>query len=168
MNDTKNDRNNTYLTFYLDEELFGLNIQMVREVLEYTPVTRVPMTADFMLGVINVRGHVVPVVDLRRKFGLNRTEQTVNTCIIIVEIAIEGESSTMGALVDGVQEVMDIMPEQIEKSPRLGSRIETRFIQGIGKLTDRFVILLNIQSVFSLDELSMIAEMQQQTEEQNA
>ncbi|MEW6077355.1 MAG: chemotaxis protein CheW [Thermodesulfobacteriota bacterium] len=168
MNDTKNAQSNTYLTFYLDEELFGLNIQMVREVLEYTPVTRVPMTADFMLGVINVRGHVVPVVDLRRKFGLNRTEQTVNTCIIIVEIAIEGDSSTMGALVDGVQEVMDIMPEQIEKSPRLGSRIETRFIQGIGKLTDRFVILLNIQSAFSLDELSMIAEIQQQTEEQNA
>jgi purine-binding chemotaxis protein CheW len=168
MNDEKTTQSNTYLTFYLDEELFGLNIQMVREVLEYVPVTRVPMTADFMLGVINVRGHVVPVIDLRRKFGLNKTEQTVNTCIIIVELDVEGESSTMGALVDGVQEVMDIMPEQIEKSPRLGSRIETRFIQGIGKLTDRFVILLNIQSVLSLEELSMIADMQQQTEEQNA
>ena len=165
MNDAKNTQSNTYLTFYLDEELFGLNIQLVREVLEYTPVTRVPMTADFMLGVINVRGHVVPVVDLRRKFGLNGTEQTVNTCIIIVEIDVEGESSTMGALVDGVQEVMDIMPEQIEKSPRLGSRIETRFIQGIGKLTDRFAILLNIQAVFSMEELSMIADMQQKEEQ---
>jgi purine-binding chemotaxis protein CheW len=167
MNETKNTQSNTYLTFYLEEELFGLNIQLVREVLEYTPVTRVPMTAEFMLGVINVRGHVVPVVDLRQKFGLKKTEQTVNTCIIIVELEMEGESSTMGALVDGVQEVMDITPEQIEKSPRLGSRIDTRFIQGIGKLTDRFVILLNIQAVFSMEELTMIADMQQQ-EEQDA
>lgn len=166
MNETTNLQSNTYLTFYLDEELFGLNILLVREVLEYTDITKVPMTADFMRGVINVRGHVVPVVDLRQKFGLKKAEQTVNTCIIIVELDIEGESSTMGALVDGVQEVMDITPEQIEKSPRLGSRIDTRFIQGIGKLTDRFVILLDIQEIFSTRELSMISGMQQQAEEQ--
>ena len=155
---------NTYLTFHLDGELFGLNIHLVREVLEYTAITRVPMTAEFMRGVINVRGHVVPVVDLRRKFGLAKAEQTVNTCIIIVELEVDGESSTMGALVDGVQEVLDIMPGQIETTPRLGSRIDTRFIQGIAKQNDDFVILLNIQAIFSMDELSMLAEMHREDE----
>ena len=155
---------NTYLTFHLDGELFGLNIHLVREVLEYTAITRVPMTAEFMRGIINVRGHVVPVVDLRRKFGLAKAEQTVNTCIIIVELEVDGESSTMGALVDGVQEVLDIMPGQIETTPRLGSRIDTRFIQGIAKQNDDFVILLDIQAIFSMDELSMLAEMHREDE----
>jgi purine-binding chemotaxis protein CheW len=159
---------NTYLTFILDEELYGLNIHLVREVLEFTPITRMPMTAEFMRGVINVRGHVVPVVDLRRKFGLAATAQTVNTCIIIVELEVDGESSTMGALVDGVQEVLDIQPAQIEAAPRMGTKINTRFIQGIGKLGDRFVILLDIQAIFSMDELYMLAEMQQQKQEETA
>ncbi len=167
MKENTEHNSHTYLTFFLDDELYGLNILMVREVLEYTEVTRVPMTADFMRGVINVRGHVVPVVDLRKKFGLAAMEQTFNTCIIIVELEIEGESSTMGALVDGVQEVLDITPEQIEKSPRLGSRIDTHFIQGIGKLGDRFVILLDIRAIFSNRELSMISDMQQPEEEQD-
>jgi purine-binding chemotaxis protein CheW len=162
MNEKTDVQGNTYLTFNLDEELFGLNIHLVREVLEFTPVTRVPMTAEFMRGVINVRGHVVPVVDLRCKFGLASAEQTVNTCIIIVELEVDGERSTMGALVDGVQEVLDIMPGQIEAAPRMGSRIDSKFIQGIGKLGDRFVILLEIQSIFSMDELFMLSEMQQQ------
>ncbi len=164
MNDMNDIQSNTYLTFHLDDELFGLNIHLVREVLEYTAVTRVPMTADFMRGVINVRGHVVPVVDLRRKFGLARTEQTVNTCIIIVELNLDGESSTMGALVDGVQEVLDIVPEQIERAPRLGSKIDAQFIQGIAKLADNFVILLDIQAIFSMDELSLLAEIHHQEE----
>lgn len=168
MNDANEIQENTCLTFYLDEELFGLNIHLVREVLEYTPITKVPMTADFMRGVINVRGHVVPVVDLRRKFGLANAEVTVNTCIIIVELDIDGESATMGALVDGVQEVLDIPPEQIEASPRLGSKINTRFIQGIAKLGERFIIMLDIQEIFSMEELSMLAEIHQQEEEVEA
>ncbi|MFP4445591.1 MAG: chemotaxis protein CheW [Desulfosudaceae bacterium] len=162
MNETKEIQNNTYLTFHLDEELYGLNIHLVREVLEYTPITKVPMTADFMRGVINVRGHVVPVVDLRLKFGLEPAEQTVNTCIIIVELMIEGEPATMGALVDGVQEVLDITPEQIEDPPRLGSKINTRYLQGIAKLPEQFVILLDIQAIFSTEELSMLAEIHQE------
>ncbi|MFW6179939.1 MAG: chemotaxis protein CheW, partial [Desulfohalobiaceae bacterium] len=143
MSDTSASQNSTYLTFYLDQDLFGLNIDTVREVLEYTKITKVPRTADYMRGVINVRGHAVPVVDLRLKFGLQEGEQTVDTCIIIVELQLEGESSTMGILVDGVQEVLDIPAEQIEKPPRLGNRIDTQFIKGIGKLEDRFVIILD-------------------------
>ncbi len=164
MNDINDEQSNTYLTFYLDEELFGLNINLVREVLEYTAVTRVPMTADYMRGVINVRGHVVPVVDLRSKFGLDQADQTVNTCIIIVELNVDGESSTMGALVDGVQEVLNIQPEQIEAAPRLGSKIDGRFIQGIAKKADDFVILLDIQAIFSIHELSILTEIHRQEE----
>ncbi|MFZ5564006.1 MAG: chemotaxis protein CheW [Thermodesulfobacteriota bacterium] len=160
MDTTRNYQGGTYLTFYLERELFGLNIQTVREVLDYTSITRVPMTADFMRGVINVRGHVVPVVDLRSKFGMTATEHTVNTCIVIVEMECDGETTIMGALVDGVQEVLDIPPAQIEKAPRLGSRIDSRFIQGIGKLGDRFVMLLDIQAIFSTDELAEISGMQ--------
>ncbi|EFI33740.1 CheW protein [Desulfonatronospira thiodismutans ASO3-1] len=158
MDNAKAGLSNTYLTFYLDQDLFGLNIDSVREVLEYTSITKVPRTEDYMLGVINVRGHAVPVVDLRVKFGLGQGEKTVDTCIIIVELSIHEESSIMGALVDGVQEVLDIPPEQIEKAPRLGSKIDTQFIRGIGKLEDKFVIILDIQSVFSVEELSSITE----------
>ena len=164
MKDMIEDQSNIYLTFHLDKELFGLKINVVREVLEYTAITRIPMTAEFIRGVINVRGHVVPVVDLRHKFGLAKAEQTVNTCIIIVELWEDGESSTLGALVDGVQEVLNIMPEQIEAAPRLGNRIDVRFIQGIGKSDDQFVILLDIKAIFSIEELSMLGEMNREKE----
>jgi len=158
MDTTNSVKNNTYLTFYLDDGLFGLNINLVREVLEYTAITKVPMTADFMRGVINVRGQVVPVIDLRRKFDFKDVEHTVNSCIIIVELMIDEETSTIGALVDGVQEVLDIVPEQIEKSPRLGSRIDTRYISGIAKMLEQFVILLDMQAVFSMVELSLLKD----------
>ncbi len=158
MSDNGKQRNTTYLTFYLDRELYGLDIYTVREVLEYTPVTRVPRTAEHMCGVINVRGHAVPVVDLRTKFGLEKTERTVDTCIIILEIDLQGEVATMGVLVDGVQEVLDIPPENIEQTPRLGSKIDTRFIQGIGKVDEKFFILLDINEIFSLEELGSMAQ----------
>ncbi len=159
---------NTYLTFYLDQELFGLTIDSVREGLEYTTITKVPRTADYMRGVINVRGRPVPVVDLRKKFGLEEKEQTVDTCIIIVEVEFDGESSIMGALVDGVQEVLDIPPEQIEETPKLGNTIEMKFIRGLGKLEDNFVILLDMQSVFSMEELSSISESRQRKPPENS
>ncbi len=157
MAEQSNIQSNTYLTFYLDEELYGLNIQSVREVLEFTSITKVPRTAPFMRGVINVRGHAVPVMDLRRKFDLHEAEQTIDTCIIIVEVELENESTIMGALVDGVQEVLEIAPEQIEPPPQLGSRIRGRFITGIGKLEEQFVILLNVQELFSQQELEDMA-----------
>jgi purine-binding chemotaxis protein CheW len=101
-----------HLTFKLDEEVFALDISKVREVLEYTTVTKVPQTPDFMCGVINLRGGVVPVVDLRLKFDMAEAEKTVNTCIIIVEVTLDGESAVLGALVDSVQEVFEFEPDQ--------------------------------------------------------
>ena len=106
-----------HLTFKLDEEVFALDISKVREVLEYTTVTKVPQTPEFMLGVINLRGHVVPVIDMRLKFGMSGTDKTVNTCIIIVEINVEGESTVLGAMADSVQEVFELEDEQIEPPP---------------------------------------------------
>ena len=103
-----------YLTFELEDEVFALDIGKVREVLDFTSIAKVPQTPDFMLGVINLRGTVVPVVDMRLKFAMTRTETTVNTCIIIFEIEIDGENTILGALVDSVEEVMDLDPDQIE------------------------------------------------------
>jgi len=148
-----------YLTFKLEEEVFAVDISKVREVLDFTEVTKVPETPDFMLGVINLRGSVVPVVDMRLKFGMNRTEKTVNTCIIIVEIEIDGETTILGALADSVQEVMDLDPDQIEPPPRIGTRLKTKFIKGMGKRDNQFIIILDIDKVFSADELAAAQDM---------
>ena len=153
MNKELDNVTNQYLTFVLDQELYALSIAHVQEVLEYMPITKVPGTQDFMLGVINVRGHAVPVVDLRLKFDLNIGEQTVDTCIIIVEVEIEKEKTTIGALVDGVEEVLELDAEKIEQPPRLGTKIDTEFIYGIGKVEDKFAIVLDIARVFSFAEL---------------
>ena len=122
-----------YLTFELEGEVFALDIAKVREVLDLTLIAKVPQTPEFMLGVINLRGTVVPVVDMRLKFGMTRTETTVNTCIIIVEMEIDGETTMLGALVDSVREVLDLDPDQIEPAPRIGTRLNTKFIKGMGK-----------------------------------
>ncbi len=148
-----------YITFKLEDEVFALDIGKVREVLDFTSVAKVPQTPDFMLGVINLRGTVVPVVDMRLKFAIARAEKTVNTCIIIFEIEIDGENTVLGALVDSVQEVMDLDPDQIEPAPRIGTRLNTKFIKGMGKRDNRFIIILDIDKVFSSDELSMARDM---------
>lgn len=145
-----------YLTFKLDDEVFALDISQVREVLDFTALTRVPRTPDFMRGVINLRGSVVPVVDMRLKFGMTKTEQTVNTCVIIVEINLDGEKIILGALADSVQEVIDLEPDQVEPAPRIGTRLNTDFIKGMGKREDHFVIILEIDRIFSSYELSSV------------
>jgi len=147
-----------YLTFKLDEEVFALDISTVREVLDFTKITKVPQTPDFMLGVINLRGSVMPVVDMRLKFGLSKTELTVNSCIIIVEIELDGEVTLLGALVDSVQEVIELDPENIEPPPRIGTRLNTRFIKGMGKQDENFLIIVEIDKVFSADELAIAQE----------
>jgi len=147
-----------YLTFTLKESLYAMDIAKVREVLEYTEITRVPRTPEFLRGVINVRGRAVPVVDLRLKFGMSRTVPTVNTCIIISEVELDGESTVLGALADSVQEVFDLEPDQIEPAPRLGTRINSDFIDGMGKQGEDFIIILNIDKVFSAEELFVVLD----------
>ncbi|ABQ27158.1 chemotaxis protein CheW [Geotalea uraniireducens] len=145
-----------YLTFTLDAEVFALDIGKVREVLDFSSVTKVPQMPEFMRGVINLRGNVVPVVDMRLKFGMAVTEKTVNTCIIIVEVAIDGEITILGAMADSVQEVLDLEPEQIEPAPRIGTKLNTDFILGMGKRDERFIMILDVDKVFSMADLAAV------------
>ncbi len=146
-----------YLTFKLEDEIFALDISKVREVLDYTTVTKVPKTPEFMRGVINLRGSVVPVVDLRLKFGMSMTERTVNTCIIITEVTVDNETTVVGALADSVQEVLDLEQTQIEAAPKIGTRLDTEFIRGMGKRENQFVMILDIDKLFSSNELAQVA-----------
>jgi purine-binding chemotaxis protein CheW len=149
-----------YLTFKLRDEVFALDIGKVREVLDFTGATKVPQTPEFMRGVINLRGNVVPVVDMRLKFGLTQTEKTVNTCVIITEIDVDGEMTVVGAMADSVQEVLDLEPGEIEPPPRIGAKLNTEFIRGMGKRDDLFIMILDIDKVFSTDELAIARELE--------
>lgn len=145
-----------YLTFTLGEEDFALEIDRVREVLDYTSITKVPRMPEFLRGVINLRGNVVPVVDLRLKLGMSAISRTVDTCIVIVDILIDGELVQMGALADSVKEVIDLGPEQISPPPRLGTKLDNKFIKGMGTQNERFLIILDIDRVLSTDELATV------------
>ncbi|MDR3639832.1 MAG: chemotaxis protein CheW [Humidesulfovibrio sp.] len=149
-----------HLTFTLGKEVFALDIASVREVLELTSITKIPRTPDFMRGVINLRGHAVPVMDLRLKFGMPKAEATVDTCIIIVEVDFEGDRIIMGGMVDSVREVFEIPSDRIEVAPRMGTSISTDYIKGIGKQDDVFIIILDIARIFSAAELALAREAQ--------
>jgi purine-binding chemotaxis protein CheW len=143
-----------YLTFKLGNEVFATDVAKVREVLDLTTITEIPRTPDFMAGVINLRGSVVPVVDLRLCFGMPKTESTRNTCIVVVEVLLDGESIVIGALADSVEEVIDLEPEQIQPAPRIGTQIRTDFIKGMGKRDTGFIMILDIDRVFSVEDLA--------------
>jgi purine-binding chemotaxis protein CheW len=146
-----------YLTFRLDRELYAVDIAKVREVLEFSTVTKVPRTPDFMRGVINLRGNVVPVVDMRLKLGLAQTERTVDTCVVIAEVLVDGERTVLGALVDSVQEVLELDGSRVAPPPRIGTRIDTGAIHGMGKRDEEFVIILDIDRVFPAEELKAVS-----------
>jgi len=147
-----------YLTFKLADEIFAINVIQVREVLDLSTITKVPGTPDFMRGVINVRGSVVPVMDLRLKFGLTKTENSLDTRIVVMELSLEGEITVIGTLADSVNEVIDLEAAQIEPPPKIGLRWKTEFIKGIGKRSDMFIIILDINRVFSSDEIALVEE----------
>ena len=128
------------------------------EVLEFTTVTKVPQTPDFMRGVINLRGGVVPVIDMKVKFGMGQTEKGIDTCVIITEVELDdGERTVLGALADSVQEVFDMHAEDIEPAPKIGTHLNTEFLKGMGKKDDEFVLLLDIDKVFSMTELEAVS-----------
>lgn len=154
-----------YLTFTLDGEAFATEIAQVREVLEFKGVTKVPRTPDYMRGVINLRGSVVPVVDLRLQFGMEATEPTVDTCVVIVEVPIDGQPVVLGALADSVQEVLEMKSEQLAPPPRLGTRISTDFIRAMGRHGEQFVIILDMEKVFSTDAITEIRDIPQRLPE---
>jgi purine-binding chemotaxis protein CheW len=156
-NETNKTNANQYLSFILNGEVFGIATDRVLEVLDYTDITPVPQTPEFMCGVINLRGSIVPVVDMHRKFGLPASERTVNSCIIIVSATVDGEQTSIGAVADSVREVLDLDPATIEDTPRMGTRLNTEFIRGVGKYNEEFILLLNIDTIFSAEQLSSAA-----------
>lgn len=154
--------NQQYLTFSLSQEMFAVGIQRVREIIEYDNVTTVPMMPQFVKGVINLRGSVVPVVDLAARFGRGVSDIHRRTCIVIVEVEYEGIQQELGMLVDAVSEVLDIPPSEIEPPPNFGTKIRADFINGMGKVRGTFVILLNVDTVLAVDEMAMLTELAEQ------
>ena len=153
MNTNGNVFQGQFLTFTLGSEIFALDIVKVREVLELTTVSGIPRTPDYMKGVINLRGRAVPVVDMRLKLGMSRIEHTVDTCVIILEVAFGGEAIVMGAMVDSVREVFEMSKDQIEPAPQMGAAIETSYIKGMCRQGDQFVIITDVDRIFSEEEL---------------
>jgi len=143
----------TFFSFRLGHESFAVTILRVREVLEYLKPTRVPKTQKHMIGVINLRGNVVPVVDLRTLFGMPQGERTVHSAIIILDVGLRDEQVTIGALVDSVREVIDIKDSDIEPPPRIGMGLNTDFIKGMGRYAEEFLIILDVDKVFSIEGL---------------
>ncbi|MGA7802580.1 MAG: chemotaxis protein CheW [Gammaproteobacteria bacterium] len=148
-----------YLTFLVHEEMFAIGIQRVREIIEYEKVTTVPMMPDFVKGVINLRGSVVPVIDLSARFGREISEIHRRTCVVIIEVENDGIDHVLGVVVDAVSEVLEIGPEDIEPAPAFGAKIRTDFIGGMGKVNGRFVILLNVGKVLAVEEMAMLAQL---------
>ncbi len=144
-----------YLTFYIAGEEYAVSILRVREILEYDTVTRLPSTPPAIRGVINLRGRVVPVIDLARKFGLPESPVTKTTCTVIVEVG-EGDGQTvMGVMTDLVSQVVELRPDEIEPPPAFGTRIHLEFLKGLGRSDKKFVLMLDIDKVLSTDELAV-------------
>ncbi|MCL2220533.1 MAG: chemotaxis protein CheW [Chitinispirillia bacterium] len=148
-----------YLTFKLVDEEYGLEILKVREIIGLLPITSLPRTPFFVRGIINLRGKVIPVIDLRKKFELDTTEDTEQTCIIVVDVVGNNGNIQVGILVDSVSEVLDINGGDIEDAPMFGSSVDTAFILGMAKVKGSVKILLNIEKVLSTAELENVENM---------
>ena len=148
------DKEGKYLTFALANEEYGLEILKVREIFGYMDITAVPQTPHYVKGVINLRGQVIPVIDLRAKFGMETADVTEETCIIVVEITQDNRKFNTGIVVDHVSEVLDIAGEDIEETPQFGASVNTDFILGMGKIGESVKILLDIDEVLSSDNLA--------------
>ena len=144
-----------FLTLTLDNEAFAIEITKVREVMDYTAITKVPRSQKFIYGVINVRGNVITVMDLRLRLGMPQIDDVADACIIILDVlSVNGEIMPIGIVADTVQEVIHLHPDQIEPAPKVGTRLKPEYIKGIGKTRDDFVIILDIDKVFTMDRFS--------------
>jgi len=154
---TGNEQQGQYLTFMLGGEVFAIGILSIKEIIEYGQLTEVPRMPEFIRGVINLRGAVVPVIDLGSRFGKKASAVSRRTCIVIIEVIYEEEQHVVGVMVDAVNEVLDIAPSEIEPAPSFGAKIRADFIKGMGKVNGKFVIILDVDHVLSLDEMSSLA-----------
>lgn len=147
---------NQYVTFLLGEETYALDVDNAREILDFSTPARLPNSPEWLRGVINLRGSVVPVVDLKQKFGMHATEKTRRTCIIVVEILLRGQSHTLGVLADAAQEVFEMEASEIEPAPTFGTRLSTHFIRGMGKRNGKLFVILAAEKVFSEEEAAVV------------
>lgn len=152
------DASSQYLTFSLGEEVFAMDIRTVREIIQYGPMTTVPLMPGFVRGVINLRGAVVPVIDLQARFGRAAAKVGKKTCIVIFDSMRSGERVELGLLVDAVSEVIEIASEQIEPPPNFGAAVRRDFIRGMGKVASRFVIILEPDRAFDVNEMADLCE----------
>jgi len=141
------------LSFVLDREQFAVRINNVHEILDRTDMTRIPRMPSYMRGALNVRGAVVPVVDLRVKFGLPPAEITLDTCVILIEVNVDEEPTVLGALVDAVRDVFEVAEEDLSAPPRMGAKLDTEYIEAVARQEDEFFIVLNMDKVLSADEV---------------
>jgi len=148
-----------YLTFLLSGELFAIPILNIKEIIEYGSLTTVPMMPAFIRGVINLRGSVVPVVDLAVRFGRKASDVTRRSCIVIIEVESGDETQDIGVVVDAVNEVLEIPRNEVEQTPSFGARIRADFIRGMGKINGKFVIILAVNHVLSIDEMAVLSQM---------
>lgn len=152
----------SYLSFRLGTEQFGIEVVKIIEILEVPRITKVPHAPSYMKGVVNLRGGVLPVIDTRVKFGMSAIEQTIETCIIVLNIELQEERLTVGAMVDAVSEVFELESADIQPSPAIGSKYRPEFIMGMMRFKDQFLMLLNIDKVFSAGEAEVIADFRQE------
>ena len=159
----------SYISFVLGEEYFAINVTQVLNILQLVQITKVPTAPDYMKGLINLRGTVLPIIDIRIKFGMPPIEYKRDTVILVLNVEIDGETVNAGILVDAVKEVFEINTDEILPPPGIGSKYKSKFIDGVYKMNDdRFVMLLDIDKVFSNDELVMMAATTDTTEAQQA
>ncbi|MDD2549211.1 MAG: chemotaxis protein CheW [Bacteroidales bacterium] len=154
MNQDNLSRINSYLSFKLGDEEFAAHVGKVLNILEMTRITEVPKAPNYMKGVINLRGTVLPVIDTRIKFGMTPTEFTANTCIVVLDIQVDGESIQIGALVDSVQAVLEIEKKNIMPPPSIGSKYKSEFIVGVASIDEKFIMILDMDAVFSVEDVT--------------
>ncbi len=148
----------SYLSFKLDDEFFAVDVKKVIEILEVPGITSIPLSPDYMAGVINLRGKVLPLIDTKVKFGLESIEFTVDTCIVVIEIEVEGEVLQIGTLVDAVLEVLEVPQSAIQPSPSIEAKYRLDFIRGMIRREDEFIMLLNLDQVFSIQDVMYMQE----------
>lgn len=152
------EKQKSYLSFKLGKETFASNVSKVLIIVEVPTITEVPRAPEYMVGVMNLRGAVIPVVDTRIKFGMGATEVSSNTCVLVLEITAGSKCLKIGALVDSVEEVLEITEQEIKPSPTIGSKYKTDFIKGMVQNDDGFIMILNMDNIFSTDEIIELKE----------
>lgn len=147
-----------YLTFSLGDEVFAMDIRSVREIIQHGAMTVVPLMPEFVRGIINLRGAVVPVIDLQSRFGRAKAQVGKKTCVIIFDVGPDGDKVELGLMVDAVSEVIDIAPSQIEPPPQFGTTIQREFIRGLGKVDSEFIVILDPERALNIDDMVALAE----------